>query len=85
MLIGVAAAGAAILIIIVVTFIVLDVKKMGKKHPKPDDKDADYYHKKFLDQVDPTRLRSGLEYYSSLPHIAGSVNDRDQAVYTEQQ
>jgi hypothetical protein len=41
--------------------------------------DVSSYHKRFLSGVSNTAIRKTMQYYSSIPHIAGSAEDDQQA------
>jgi len=53
--------------------------------PSKKDKDAQWYHDKFINSLKAENIKNHMEYYSSIPHIAGSWEDHQQAQYTLQQ
>lgn len=44
--------------------------------------DVSPFHLRFMRNVDNVSIRNVIKYYSSIPHIAGSTEDDQQAIYT---
>eukprot|EP00741_Cyanophora_paradoxa_P004286 tig00000792_g4160.t2 len=54
----------------------------GAAGPAAPYRDQSSFHAEFVSMPDPRRCEEHLKYYTGVPHIAGSKEDYDTAVYT---
>lgn len=65
----------------IIGLVTLKRKNDGKSNPKID---YQYWHQQFQEKLDPEKIKDEMKYFSSVPHIAGSANDFEQAQYVQQ-